>query len=141
MKVRSEPFVLLGKPVRLVEWNWRADPDYKNSDAVDSLYVTWGDYPLTSTREQAPGWVGDVWQVPAGAWVAGDDRAMLYATAEDAAFGLVMRWIGYEKTLTAADQQKLWDAYARTFLLPGTKAPPRENAHARKPRKTRRRRS
>lgn len=111
----SQPFVLEGKPVRLVEWDWRKDKEYKNDPSVEeSLQVTWGDYP-----DPLRGWVGNV-DLVNGTWYSGDDRRIGYASADQAAFDLVTRYIQWKRKLSDKDVEKLMRMYTSS-LLPGIK--------------------
>lgn len=110
------PFILKGKPVRLVTWDWRRDKEYKVDPLIDEvLQVTWSDDP-----DPRKGWIGDVWQRN-GVWHAGDDARMGYSTARDAAFALVLRYDDWKGKLTDADLKKFEQMYISS-LTPGVKS-------------------
>jgi hypothetical protein len=135
VRLVSEPFVIDGKQVRLVAYDWRNDSTYAGEDDIVEVYqVTWFGRPGTKT-DPAAGWLGNVEQLSSGKWLAAG-KPLRYSTPEDAALKIVGDWIAYEKTLTAADYEKLAGKIIPVLTMPSAKPPPDAN-----PRSSRRRRN
>lgn len=116
----SQPFIVQGKPVRLVAWDWRNDDEYEEDPRVQEvLQVTWAD-----SSDPEEGWLGDIVLTENG-WIAGGDERIFFDTPEGAAFALASTNIDYLYKLSDEDLERLMKAYTLS-LTPGL-TPLKEN--------------
>lgn len=125
----SVPEGFEGLPIQLVEWDWRSDPEYANTDYAEVLQVTMAEY-----EDPLAGWIADIHQGRDGLWRVNEDdvgHVDPYSAGMDAFF----HWKAYERDVIAKMTDEEVDRAMAIFVpavaMPGTKAAPQDDLNER----------